>query len=166
MAGAPRAERIRMRARTPSRPAVRSVLCPVDFSRNAGAALRYAAALARQTGVRLIVLHVADPLLMSAAATAAYDTRALWRRTDRDLRRFASRHIGRAVPPRRVTIAMTLGPAAAEILKAARRHRCDLLVMGRQGLSGPSRWLFGSTTDTVLRRSAVPVTVVPVRRAR
>ena len=47
--------------------AVRSILCPVDFSEESRQALRWAAALARRTTARLTVLSAVDPLLAQAA---------------------------------------------------------------------------------------------------
>jgi nucleotide-binding universal stress UspA family protein len=38
----------------------------------------------------------------------------------------------------------------------------DLVVMGTQGLEGSRRFVFGSTTEKVLRESPVPVLAVPL----
>ena len=47
--------------------ALRSLLCPVDFSEQSGHALRWAKTLARRTKGRLTVLSAVDPLLAEAA---------------------------------------------------------------------------------------------------
>ena len=39
--------------------------------------------------------------------------------------------------------------------------RADLLVMGTHGRSGVDRWLMGSVTERVLRKSRCPVLTVP-----
>src|SRR6187431_2841300 len=59
-----------------SRCRMRSILCPVDFSANSRAALRYAATLVRHGDGRVVVLYVDDPLLAVAAATRP-DARAV-----------------------------------------------------------------------------------------
>jgi len=46
-----------------------------------------------------------------------------------------------------------------EILKAARRNRCELIVMGSQGRRGLSRLLLGSQASRVLAHSTIPVMV-------
>jgi nucleotide-binding universal stress UspA family protein len=46
-----------------------------------------------------------------------------------------------------------------EIVKAAQRNRCDLIVMGSHGRRGISRLLIGSETSKVLAHSKVPVLV-------
>ena len=47
----------------------------------------------------------------------------------------------------------------AEIIKAAKRYRCDLIVMGSHGRRGISRLLLGSQASKVLAHSTVPVLV-------
>jgi nucleotide-binding universal stress UspA family protein len=49
--------------------------------------------------------------------------------------------------------------ADAEIVKAARRHRCDLIVIASHGRRGISRLLLGSVTSKVLAHSSIPVMV-------
>jgi nucleotide-binding universal stress UspA family protein len=46
-----------------------------------------------------------------------------------------------------------------EIIKAARRNRCDLIVMASHGRRGISKLLLGSETSKVLAHSTVPVLV-------
>jgi nucleotide-binding universal stress UspA family protein len=46
-----------------------------------------------------------------------------------------------------------------EIINAARRHGCDLIVMGSHGRRGISRLLLGSQTNMVLAHSTIPVIV-------
>jgi len=47
----------------------------------------------------------------------------------------------------------------AEIVKAARRNRCDLTVIASHGRRGISRLLLGSVTSKVLAHSTIPVLV-------
>ncbi len=46
-----------------------------------------------------------------------------------------------------------------EVIKAARRNRCDLIVMASHGRRGISRLLLGSQTSMVLAHSRIPVLV-------
>jgi nucleotide-binding universal stress UspA family protein len=46
-----------------------------------------------------------------------------------------------------------------EILKTAKKRRCDLIVMGSHGRSGISRLLLGSVTSQVLAQAGIPVMV-------
>jgi nucleotide-binding universal stress UspA family protein len=135
------------------------ILCPVDFSASSRNALRHAALLAQRRRRQLTVLFVNDPLLASAAAAAAYDVKALSKRTDTELRQFVRRAVGSDAGT--IACATALGRPAPEILKAVKRLKADLVVMGTHGLSGPLKWFLGSTTEHVLRTTGVPVLVVP-----
>jgi len=52
------------------------------------------------------------------------------------------------------------GLPADEILRAARRARADLVVMGTHGRRGVSRLFMGSVAERVVRESRVPVLTV------
>jgi nucleotide-binding universal stress UspA family protein len=139
----------------------RSVLCPIDFSENSRLALRYAAAVAARGRAALSVMYVNDPLLVAAAAAALHDRR-LATRSAQQLREFieATFPAGERRPPR-LKSHVAIGDPATEILKAAVRGRADLIVLGTHGLTGADRLLLGSTTLSVLQRSAVPVLAIP-----
>lgn len=143
----------------------RSILCPVDFSANSRAALRYAAMMARLSDAHLMVLYVDDPLLaavMAARRTASTMIAA----TETDLRRFVTRALGAATPAPAVAVMTRAGTPAREIVNAAKRHGCDLIVIGYRGVGRTSRLLFGSTTEGVIRTTTVPVVAIPPARRR
>jgi nucleotide-binding universal stress UspA family protein len=50
-----------------------------------------------------------------------------------------------------------LGDPAEEILAVATAETADLVVLATHGRRGLNRLIMGSTTETVLRKSAVPV---------
>jgi len=141
----------------------RSVLCPIDFSEHSRRALEYAAAVALDAKAGLRVLHVSDPLLVASAA-AAFHTRQLQAQTARELQTF----IEGTLPPRtRTTLGVTaevlIGNPADQIIKAAARHRADLIVVGAHGVNAAKRLLVGSTTLDLLQRATVPVLAIPRR---
>jgi len=47
-----------------------------------------------------------------------------------------------------------------EIVKAAKRNKCDLIIMASHGRRGLSRLILGSETNKVLAHSKIPVLVV------
>ncbi|WP_255198844.1 universal stress protein [Halorarius litoreus] len=57
--------------------------------------------------------------------------------------------------------AVVTGTPADSILSYVDDHDVDCLVMATHGRRGLSRLLLGSTTERVVRRSSVPVLVVP-----
>lgn len=52
------------------------------------------------------------------------------------------------------------GPAPEAIARVAEEQDCDLIVMGRRGLTAMGETLLGSVSDTVLRLTDLPVLVV------
>jgi len=134
----------------------RSILCPVDLSAPSRAAARTAAVMADCFDARLTVVFVDDPLLSQAAQR--FDEGELGRRTETELTRFVQKAIGKRPA---CGYEIVNGDPATEILKAARRLKADLIVIGTQGHRGPKRLFFGSTAATVVKRTTIPVLVVP-----
>jgi len=138
----------------------RSILCPVDFSTHSAVALKYAAILAKRSAGRLHVLHVNDPLLATAAAVAFADQDYAKVALD-ELRLFVARALPAGTKGIVIRCSVDTGDATRMIAAAAKRLRCDLIVMGTHGLSGVEKVLLGSTTERMLRRSSLPVLAVP-----
>jgi len=151
-----------MRQQKPA-PGFRTIVCGVDFSRHSGMALRYAATLARRSRAHLVAVFAVDPFL-SAAAAAAYDTRALAGTSLLELRRFVRATLGPTASTA-VRCEVVVGKPSQAIVSTADRLGADLLVVGTHGLTGVKKMFFGSTSDAILRRAALPVLVIP-RRCR
>jgi nucleotide-binding universal stress UspA family protein len=58
------------------------------------------------------------------------------------------------------------GDPATEILNVCRDQSMDLIAMSTHGRSGPSRWVFGSVTEKVLRASTAPMLIVRSRKEK
>jgi nucleotide-binding universal stress UspA family protein len=143
----------------------RCILCPVDFSINSRAALRYGALLARLSDAPLVVLYVEDPLLAAAISTRPA-ARALVASREAELRRFVVSAFSNVTPQPSFRLLTQVGHPAREIVKTAGSQRCDLIVMGYRGAGRASQLLFGSTTEGVMRATTVPVVAVPPGRRR
>lgn len=143
-----------------------SVLCPVDFSDHSRVALHFASALSRRAAVPLHVLFVNDPLLVAAAAAAAYNVESLGAAIEAELKRFVgstlSAKTAKAVAP---TFGTAIGKPQREILRAVQTGGHDLVVVGTKGLNGAKRLMLGSTTSGLLAKSPVPVLAVPAAEA-
>lgn len=139
----------------------RSILCPVDFSGHSAVALRYAAILAKRSAGRLQVLHVNDPMVAAAAAVAFADRDYAKVALD-ELRPFVAKALpASTMKAISIRYAVETGDPARMIASAAKRFRCDLIVMGTHGLSGLEKVLIGSTTARMLRRASLPLLAVP-----
>jgi nucleotide-binding universal stress UspA family protein len=138
-----------------------SVLCPLDFSESSRTSLQYAARIAAHFGSRLTLLVANDPLLGEAAELAAGPSH-LVDDTVREMERFFRETFEQN--PEGLTdvrLEVAIGKPAPEILRISREQDADLVVMGSHGASGFRKLFFGSTTERMLRETAVPVLVTP-----
>lgn len=145
------------------------ILVPHDFSSCSERALRLAAEVATQDAT-LILAHVAE-LPENLAASDILGSYGDGGESVADyVRTHAKAHLARAVAASGwagpVEHAVLVGPVDDAILRAAQDLRADLVVMGTHGRSGFAHWLHGSVTESVIRRSVVPVLSVRVPDAR
>ena len=137
----------------------KNILYCTDFSEDAEIALAYAEDLARRYDASLHVLHVLPSLHRYSPTEARNNSdggevvdvtpEVLAAATRKLENRFAERLEGLD----RVTFQVAAGTAFVEILRYAREHQVDLIVMGAAGASELEPTHYGSTVDQVSRRS-------------
>jgi nucleotide-binding universal stress UspA family protein len=140
---------------------LRSILSAVDFSEQSRQALRWAGALAARFKSRLTVVSVVHPLLAEAAQIQLHQDLAR-DHTEPALREFVATTWPGETIPVRPAFTTAVGDAATVILQTAAAVQADLIVAGTHGLGGLRKWLLGSTTERLLRRTHVPVLAVPL----
>ena len=144
------------------------ILCPVDFSRNAAHATRYALAFADAYDAEVILLQVthAPAVTMTDYAGFPYCELDLAstiiptlededdRRLDRLAEHLQENHSCRIRPLH------TVGKPFVEIIRVAEEENVDLIVMGTHGRTGLKHVLIGSTAEKVVRMAPCPVLTV------
>lgn len=151
------------RADMPGSPAVRKVLCAVDFSDNAQKALATAADYARVFSADLHVVH-------SIPSHTIKSRWAVWEamgdidkdQFDRQMQEEAEAELSGMMEKAGLRQAgeVAHGNPAETICDRAEKGGYDLVVMGARGLSYVQGILIGSTTESVLRSSPCPVLIV------
>lgn len=163
------AESVMRRARRPSltvrapRPAldqqelpIRTILHPTDFSRHAENALWVARSLAREHAARLVLLHVVPYQEVPGAVPEMLVYTDLGRDSLEDLRqRVEGKDLKQPVETH-----LTRGDAVSEILEAASKLQCDLIVMGSHGRTALGRLLLGSVAEGIVREAPCPVLTI------
>lgn len=143
---------------------IKRILVPMDFSPQADAALQYAATLAAKLDARVLVVNALQEQELENRARAHVPRRPvdlLFEDVDLELRaRYRT-----AVPEQvrrflRVEFQVTLGDAAAEIVRMAENRGVDMIVMGTHGRTGLAHVFLGSVAEKVVRTARVPVLVV------
>jgi len=137
---------------------LKRILVPHDFSETSAAAAAYAASLARSFGAQLVFLYVGDesrtelesviPTTGDGAVVEAVRTRLL-----------------KTVAPVDQTTLMPefyarTGTPAGEIVRFAREHDIDLIVMGTHGRGFVGHVVMGSVAEKVVRTAPCPVLTV------
>lgn len=136
------------------------ILCPVDFSDASLHALKYAISLAQEADGALTILHVVAHELENSSdidfATAMTVGEFLKEREEA-LRRRLREQVASASEFCRVDSSVAHGKPWREVLRVAAEQHSDLIVMGVQGRGAADLWLFGSTTQHVVREAPCPV---------
>lgn len=138
---------------------MKNVLVPIDFSLESAASTEYAAGLAQAFDAKITLLHaVASPVTLSTIHTLITGEKEISER-DRKLMATVTERIAKKYAIK-VESSIAVKSPADLILSTAERIKADVIIMGRKGI-GESNSLFGSTTTAVMRRSKLPVMVIP-----
>ena len=144
----------------------RRILVPIDGSQLSDRAVKEATALAKSVGAVLTLFYAAPAYRMPVA----YSEGAILQhivppeRYKRSMRAHAKRLLAAAARKAGGTASRQLCDFSDlpydAIIKAARKDRCDLIVMASHGWRGLKGLLLGSETHKVLTHSRIPVLVV------
>ena len=138
---------------------LKQVLVPTDFSETSEEALAYARALADAFKAKLHVLHVIpDPYSqtwsMEATGEAMPELLKTW---EQDARKRLDQLKTDDVETEVVT---QIGHPFVQIIRYARDHDIDLIVMGTHGWGAIAHMLLGSVAERVVRKAPCPVLTV------
>lgn len=140
---------------------VRRILVPVDFSKPASKAVRYAASFARQFDAKITLLHVCPvpyyPAELGGIPTVIPSnepsTALIRDRLDAEAKRF----IPEAMRSRSL---IRVGAAFDEVCKTASELKSDLIIIATHGHTGLKHVFLGSTAERIVRHAPCPVLVV------
>lgn len=138
--------------------ALKRVLVPHDFSETSAAAVTYAVGMARNFGADVVFLYVADRPQPEFDADMAVDADG---QVTGGVREAMQQSLGMgsaaAVSARFYAQA---GTPADVIVRFAREHEIDLIVMGTHGRGFVGHLLMGSVAEKVVRTAPCPVLTV------
>jgi nucleotide-binding universal stress UspA family protein len=135
---------------------LKKILAPTDFSDLSAKGVKYASQLAKDVGAALLVVNV---VLLDESGTI--DKREI-EEHKKQLDDFLRTTLGRVSSGLKIRKIIETGEPSAAIVDRAASEHIDLIVTSTHGRGGISRFLIGSVTDKLVRRSACPVLVVPV----
>lgn len=141
----------------------KTVLVPTDFSDTSALALRYAKELARWFESVMHLLHVVSD------ADVSPGTEAFWGFSEKNVQRRwveeATSKLGTLCSTDEqatfdVRTAVEIGTPFVAVVRYARDHQIDLIVMGTHGRGAVKHLLLGSVAEQVVRQAPCPVLTV------
>jgi universal stress protein A len=129
------------------------IIFPTDFSRCGDAALKMATALARDSGAKLLIVHVEEPPVAYGGGEMYYGvpdpaSDDLWRML---------REVVPTDPAVPFEHRLITGDPSSAIARLAEEEHADMIIMGTHGRTGLTRLLMGSVAEAVVRRAPCPV---------
>ena len=143
-----------------------SILVATDGSSLSKKAVRSALGLAAALGAELVALHVVPRYPMSYfEGNVSITLQEVGRiekqwATEGQAMVDAVQQAAQAEGLRAKAVVTRSNLVAEAIIAAARKHKCDLIVMASHGRKGLKRVLLGSETQHVLAHSSIPVLVL------
>ncbi|MBI3044704.1 MAG: universal stress protein [Betaproteobacteria bacterium] len=144
----------------------RNILVPTDGSAPSRKAIKRAVQLAKEQKARITGFYVGPPWQLPAYSEYVPPDIVSPKEHAAAVKKTAARYLGAvkkaadaARVPCRCSYVVGEHPYV-EIVKAARRYGCDVIVIASHGRRGISRLLLGSETSKVLAHASVPVLVV------
>jgi nucleotide-binding universal stress UspA family protein len=138
------------------------ILVATDLSPASDAALSQAAELARSTGAKVTVCHVAPNIVATNMLFPQFSGQAALGGLEIEERaREAVLDKIKSIPgwEGKVTVVVAMGEAASEIARASESAGADLVIVGSHGRTGLARTLVGSVAERVVRSVHCPVLV-------
>lgn len=138
------------------------ILCPVDFSETARAAMETAVELAARFDAELVLVHAYPiPGYTFPDGSAVASARMLQELADEAARHLDEwRELAVKAGAKKVSVDTAVGDPAGEIVRVAADKKADLIVMGTHGRTGIEHALMGSIAERVVRRAKCPVLTV------
>ncbi len=139
---------------------MKSILIATDFSQPSRNAAIYAAALAKEAGAEITLLHVYMlPTPVSEVPYVMVSVDEIQAENEKLARAFADEL--QAISGGPVKALVVIGMPADEVVYQANEIKADLIVTGMRGATTGIDKLIGSTTAAVMRKSHLPVLVIP-----
>jgi len=143
----------------------RRILHPTDFSKASAPAFARAIAEARQTRSELLLVHVLAPVIPAVGASEGYLSPSVYEQMSKSGRAWAQKQMDRLLAKAKAARVrargmLLEGVAHEQIVRATKRHRASLIVIGTHGRTGVARFFLGSVAARVAATAPCPVLTV------
>jgi universal stress protein A len=141
---------------------IKRILLPTDFSSYSATATKYACELVTKFDAELHLLHTLEVHL---ASTPSFGMGLALPQYIHESRTAADKSLTSVLDPqwsvgRKIVQAVVEGSPKVEIVRYARTHEIDLIVLATHGRSGLAHVIIGSVAESVVRTAPCPVLTV------
>lgn len=152
---------------------IKKILYATDLSKNSAHTFQYAMDLAEIYSAQIHILHLMEPMPSSVKPylemyepkfDIKVESEKIKKRINDKLNTFCEK-IRKGEPECNFiveSIDVHEGYPVSEIIEKAKKLKCDLIVMGTHGKGIIGHALLGSVAEKVLRRTNIPLLVVPL----
>ena len=157
---------------------IKKILYATDLTQNSAYAFYYAVDLAKERGAKIIILNVIEPVSPAVTPDLGMDERVkiqqhsveeATKEIKNRLQDFCRRTEAKMGPPCLELVSkilVPLGHPPEEILNAADKEECDLIILGTHGKGFLAHTFLGSVSSAVLHRTRKPVFIIPLPSAK
>jgi nucleotide-binding universal stress UspA family protein len=153
-------------------PQIKNILYATDLSKNSSYAFLYAIDMAKKHGAKVLLLHAIEPVPVYVEAYAAMTDEFKKKQHEeiiesmkKHLQGFCKKAEAQIGPPCVELVSKILVPVGhppEEILNAADKEGCDVIVLGTHGKGFLAHTFLGSVSSAVLHRTRKPVFTIPL----
>lgn len=149
-------------------PKYKKVLFCTDFSKNSDYAFNYAFGVAKRDDSMLYLMHVI-PVNPKESYHDMYVNKKNLELIKKNIKKdidklFEEKYLGQVKDKNKVQVVIREGWEDEEILKFAREEKIDLITISTYGRTGIKHTIFGSVAEKVIRRSPIPVFIIPLKK--
>src|SRR5690606_16064308 len=142
---------------------MKTLLVPTDFSENAYVAAEYACALAKISNQNVRLLHVYIALYSGYGEEGNSVKQIRWAETESaEAMKSLVENLSRQFPEVDIEGECVKGFMIDVVTDKLKKGENSLVVMGTKGATNITESILGSTTFEVIKKSPVPVLVVPI----
>ena len=140
----------------------KNILVPTDFSDGSKNALNHAKDIAKSMGAKIHLVNVIQPVIYPTGIEVAHESLL---NLEKDLEENAKNQLKKVeaeLDAEQIdySCSILMGDAHEQIIEYANNENTDLIVIATHGASGFEHFLFGSTTEKVIRKAKCPTLVV------
>ena len=141
---------------------MKKILVPTDFSDNAKQAVQYALAFAKHSKQSVHLVH-AVAASKKAGHFSGIENLVLTEK-QAELHSVLTALKSNEAADVELTAAIQQDYVVDAIIKEADKVKADLIIMGTEGASGLEKWIVGSTTNSLIKNTKLPVLAIPTQQ--